>query len=599
MSNKENKAKIEQLKKSIKKGSKIAGKIGKKILTIGGKTLVKTAKYNEKKAQILYNKYNKLNKKAKTKLHRGLFAIAGIAGLAGGLYLNRDIFSDSLPPSVRSSDANAEKIKSELTKTYKITDKESFRQLYEDALPLIQASLIPIEIYKEKGYYDGADGKKKKSNTIGLGLWWFPIDGNPNNPHWVHTSYYLNSHPNTKLSFEEALVFTDAWFRIRDRDQNEHTKVKPGKKVTNTVYNRMYSAFKGSEINLHQFAACASCIVNSESGGLEFCKYYAQNRNDPVACARYLVGLKPKDSRYDDGIMVRHAGEACMFMYPEYAAAIYSFKLKDDINSLGKAYTTTSVNQTTPEQCKKVLNDLNRNSTAQLSKHRDCIMKYICKGEHYTVADMANMIKDEQARSNFLRYYSGENTISFENAKAELTYADALKEYEAGNYEKALASFQQLRANGYDGADLRNDIAITHYKLGHYQECIEECRAVLNTGEEHLHPAANYNAGKAYEALGNYERAYLNYEHALVSAQKNGANDTLKNVYKNAMKRIQDSMKNTNPQPKSIAPQKKSQKTISKTSPKAQKTAKTSTKSKGKKKTPVQNKRMKPSKRGR
>ncbi len=550
------------MKKGLKIGGRIAGKVGKAALKIGGKVglkalklsgkaAIKTAKYTKKEAKILYAKYSALNKNSKRKLRNGLL-IAGGALVIGGTIYKSKCTSDFSLGSHQENHISNDSLYKALTKTYKITDEASFRQLFDDALPLIHAALIPIEIYKEKGYYDGGDGKKKKSNTIGTGLWWFPIDGNPNNPRWVHTSYYLDRHPDTKVSFKESLTYGKAWFTVRDREQDEHKAGKKGKKVTNTVYNNMYKALKGSEINLHQFTAAASCAVNSESSGFDFCKYYAKNYKYPVSCAFYLAGLKPKDSSYDRGILKRHVAEACLFLYPEYAASLYSFKLKQTQNG----NVITSYNQTTPEQCEKVLEDLKCGSTKLLAQHRDRIIKYVCKGG-YTVADMANMLKSEKDRAEFLRYYIGETTSVFENTLADKEYEKALKEYHNGNYEAAMRGFQKIRSQGYDGADLRNDIAITYYNLGRYQECIEECKAVLNTGETHLHPAANFNAGKAYEALGNYERALKNYSRSLQVAEKLGVRDTLKiNTYKNAIKRMQNTIDSLNPKPKVSQPMK-------------------------------------------
>ena len=69
-----------------------------------------------------------------------------------------------------------------------------------------------------------------------------------------------------------------------------------------------------------------------------------------------------------------------------------------------------------------------------------------------------------------------------------------------------------MRENGFDGADIHNDMAITYYNLGEYENCIKECQEVLKTGEKELYPAANYNAGKAYEKLGNPAKALKNYQ---------------------------------------------------------------------------------------
>ncbi len=581
------KQKIEQLKKGLNVAGKVAGKIGKKILKLSTKTAIKTAKLTRKEAQKLYTEYKALNKESKTNLHCKLMVAGGIFGLTGTFYTSRFAAPETPEPIMENTNARNDSIKAALTKTYKITDEESFKQLFEAALPLIHSSMLPTEIYKKSAYDDRGGANP---NSIAVGLFWFPNDGKPTSSEWILASKYFKLHPDLDVSYEDAMKFTEGWYRYRENGR---------------VYKQMFKRLKDTELNIHQFVACATCTYNNEQSGFAFCDYIKKHYKEPVKCAHYLLTLDPKDPNCVDGILKRHTSEACMYMYPEYAMQVYSFKMKNITytNKKGeiKHHTVTSVNQINPADCKQVRADLAKGNTKSLDNIKNKICKYICKNGE-TVAEFINRnVKNENILASLMCYNnnSAARTADFSEKSAELTYADALKEYKAGNYEEALAGFQQLRANGYDGADLRNDIAITYFNLGRYQECIEECRAVLNTGEENLYPAANFNAGKAYEALGNYERANLNYKHALISAQKNDAKDTLKNVYKNAIKRTQDFIKDTNPHPKSIAPQKKSQKTISKTSPKAQKTAKTSTKPKGNRKTPVQNKPMKRSNRGR
>ena len=226
-----------------------------------------------------------------------------------------------------------------------------------------------------------------------------------------------------------------------------------------------------------------------------------------------------------------------------------------------------------------------------MAQARDRICKYICKGG-MTIEEFINRhVKDNNVRDQLLCYANVQpGTILFEEVQAGNLYAQAIEAYSEGDYAKALKGFQQLRANGYDGADLRCDIAITHYHLGHYEECIAESRAVLETGEEYLYPRATFNAGLAYEAMQNYERAKLNYERSKLMAEKNQVNDTLKKVYQNAINRVDSIIKSK--QPKTVPLSKPAQNTKkseakaaakSKVNPKA--STKTSTKPKTKAKT--------------
>lgn len=557
MDAKEKKEKIEQIKKGLNiakkialKTGKIGAKIGKKIIKKGAKITVATAKVGYKGAKKTYQKYKRLNKDARRNLHHGILVTGGVLGLAGTMYMSRYVPKNT--PEPQQNDARTDSIHSALTKTYKITDEATFKALYEASLPLIQMSMIPIEIYKQSGYDDRGG---KNFNSIGIGNFYFPEDGNPENPVWISTAKYLNKHPNTKVNLAKALILVDAWFRIRDRDKRTG---KEKNKVSNTVYKCMYQKLKDIELTPHQFAAAATCFYNSEGMGGQFCDYIRENYKNPQKCALFLINLKPKtkhkkptqlELQIRDGILKRHTAEACLYMYPEYAEAVYSFRMKDAVNSKGVPYTITSINQTTPEQCKIVQADMEKGSTQQLNIHKNRIMRYMCKGG-YTVADMIQKgVKDEAARAQLLCYNNELlGTVSYEEKQADNTYAQAIKAYNEGDYESALRSFQKLRAEGYDGADLRCDIAITQYHLGQYQECIAESRAVLETGEEYLYPRATFNAGKAYEAMENYERAKLNYERSKLMAEKNQANDSLKKTYQEAIHRVDSIIKSKQPQ---------------------------------------------------
>lgn len=528
------KQRIEQLKKGLKiakkvavKTGKISAKIGKKVAKKGAKATVLAVRAGYRGAKKVHHEYQNLSKDAKRKLHRGLLIAGGALTIAGTVYTcSRHAENEAKDKVITPADT----LNAQLTKTYKITDMESFKQLYEDALPLIQLSMTPIEIYKSKAYDDRCGANP---NTIGIGSFWYPEDGNPQSAKWVKAKQYFKTHKNLEINFEKALDLVDGWFRTRENGR---------------VYKRMFKELKGAELTLHQFAACATCTYNNESLGFQFCGYVRDNYKKPVACAHKLTTLDPQDPNCIDGILVRHTAEACMFMYPDYAAAVYSFKMKDAVNSKGRPYTITSINQTTPAECRLVKADLAKGHTAMLEQHKRRIMKYMCKGG-YTVADLVQKgVKDADKQAQLL-CYAGAQTISFEEKQADMTYAQALQKYKEGDYTAALEGFRQLRNNGYDGADLRCDIALVQYKLGNYQACIDECRAVLNTGEEYLYPAATYNAGKAYEAMQNYERAKINYSRSLIMAEKNQMNDTIKQVYKNAVHRVDSVISSKQPKP--------------------------------------------------
>ena len=570
MNNTEKKQKIEQLKKGLKIGGKVAGKVGKKILKVTAKTLIKTAKLGYKGAHKTYQEYKKLNAKNKRSLRRGALIGGGIIGLAGGAYYASNYTPDEVPQQQTS--ARADSIYAALTKTYHITDKESFRQLYEDALPMIHASMLPIEIYKASAYDDRGGANP---NSIAVGLFWFPKNGDPKSSEWIKTRQYFKQHKNFSVSYEDALKYTDGWYRYREGGR---------------VFNQLYKRLKGIDINIHQFVACATCTYNNEQSGFKFCDAIQKNIKNPVKCAYTLLTLDPEDRDCVDGILKRHTAEACMFLYPEYAMQVYSFKMKTVAyyNKEGKLKhkTVTSVNQIAPGECWQVRKDMEKGDTTSLNGVKNKIFKYICKGGTTIEDFISNHVKDSTEYAKMMSF-NDMRIADFEKKQAEMTYGQALNEYEAGNYEKALAGFNALRENGYDGADLRCDIALTHYHLGHYQECIDECQAVLASGEEELFPRANYNAGKAYEDMGNYERAYKNYELSFLRAKEQNMNEKRLQTYQNAMRRTDSIIKRLNPQPVNPQPVKQSKVTPKNNQKQATATAKTkgktSTKAKGNK----------------
>ena len=81
--------------------------------------------------------------------------------------------------------------------------------------------------------------------------------------------------------------------------------------------------------------------------------------------------------------------------------------------------------------------------------------------------------------------------------------------------KKALANFKSVIENGFDGADVHNDLSITYLHLGQYREAIDESRLALAMGEARAYPAANFNAGLAYEKLGETENAIANFKAAM------------------------------------------------------------------------------------
>ena len=72
-----------------------------------------------------------------------------------------------------------------------------------------------------------------------------------------------------------------------------------------------------------------------------------------------------------------------------------------------------------------------------------------------------------------------------------------------------------------DNALLRNDLAATYNKLGRYNDAIAQAREVVQRiGDKSQYGAAQYNAGFAYEQLGNLQKALANYKLALANGNR-------------------------------------------------------------------------------
>ncbi len=100
-------------------------------------------------------------------------------------------------------------------------------------------------------------------------------------------------------------------------------------------------------------------------------------------------------------------------------------------------------------------------------------------------------------------------------------YTDAIASYEAGDFYSAAEKFKNMIDQYPDNALLRNDLAATYNNLGLYQEAIVQAREVVRRiGDKSQYGAAQYNAGFAYEQLGDYDKALANYKLALANGNR-------------------------------------------------------------------------------
>jgi tetratricopeptide (TPR) repeat protein len=100
----------------------------------------------------------------------------------------------------------------------------------------------------------------------------------------------------------------------------------------------------------------------------------------------------------------------------------------------------------------------------------------------------------------------------------EELYAVAIAEYNKGNFEVAAQKYEEMIQKYPDNALLRNDLAATYNRLGRYQDAIVQAREIVKRiGDKSQYGAAQYNAGFAYEQLGDLEKARANYKLAVAN----------------------------------------------------------------------------------
>lgn len=105
-------------------------------------------------------------------------------------------------------------------------------------------------------------------------------------------------------------------------------------------------------------------------------------------------------------------------------------------------------------------------------------------------------------------------------------YKNAISAYVAKDWGQAKKQFEQMVAQYPDNALLRNDLAATYNKLGMYKQAVEQAREILyRICDKSQYAAAQYNAGYAYEKMGDYERALANYKLSVVNGNSRVASD--------------------------------------------------------------------------
>ena len=295
---------------------------------------------------------------------------------------------------------------------YTITDRQSFEDAFNASLPLIHRALLATEWFSDNGY---SDNNNAASNTLGVGLWWFPEnyakDRNPQSVEWEHTKDFLKKHPSVKVNYEEAMELTEGWFRYRNTlKDKEHPK---------TVLDNMYERLKGCELAPHELAAIASVYYNDESCGRRLCSFVHDNYQNKFACAEYISKLQPKDASFDKGIQKRHCHEALYYLnYNNYCAKVLDFNVNSGVNSKGRFVVNTAPTSLENEEYQGFLSELQNH---KLGVQTDILVEKMCKfappsGINFTTVSLRDFIGSNASNAKKMTqiaHYDNSTTVHF------------------------------------------------------------------------------------------------------------------------------------------------------------------------------------------
>ena len=487
----------------------------------------KVAAFMKKMGEKTIEKYNSLSRKGKMILWGSLLMALPVGKTVS-------VVKDKIvehKKEVRRKEFVQSKV-NKLTQKHKITDKESFDKLFDDAFPMIVPSLLPTETLVLKPYSDNGTF----SNTIGVGSYWYPAGGNPDTTAWVLSSKYFAG-KDTTVTGDHAVDLIKGWVKNREDGR---------------VYKNLHKALKGAEISVNEFAAIFGVAYNNEKNGADLCKFVKDNHDNPIKCAQKIISFKP-NAKFEKGIAKRHLHEAYLYLnLDDYALKVYDMKYYEGVNSKGQEYVVTSVTQLSENDINPGKTAINSGDTNRIIDEQNKICNYV-KKDAITISDLLlknlstqYMLEMQEYNVLHLRDDSKSNNENTNSLNADAQYKQALAHYKKASelekngdnkardeFAKALSGFKMMQTEGVHGADLNNDIAITYYHLGDYKKCIEESKKVIKTGETAAYAAAYYNMGLAYRELNNTKEAKKCFD----SYKNNGGSEKAYNSAVNSLQK--------------------------------------------------------------
>jgi hypothetical protein len=177
-------------------------------------------------------------------------------------------------------------------KLYKINSDADFAKLFDDAMPLVALSMFPTETLNLNVYSDNG----KKINTVGMGSYYWPKNGDENSSNWERVASHKGIFKNFSIGGNRAYRAIAAWAKKRENGR---------------VYKNMRKLLIGTELSLNEFVAIFSCTYNNELLGRKLCNFVKKNYKDPIKCASFLADLPTNGF---SGLIDRHCHEALVYL---------------------------------------------------------------------------------------------------------------------------------------------------------------------------------------------------------------------------------------------------------------------------------------------
>lgn len=404
----------------------------------------------------------------------------------------------------------------------KINTLADLEKLFNRSLPIIFPELVLEEVPMQRAYDDYGKYKGAK-NTVGVGSMHSPVNINDYKKSDV-VWYAVRRNPKTlqskTYSYSDMAKLAIGW--------GYRTKVQPvlkgSVKTSTSVLSRMFTQLKGAELRPNEFAALYCACYNNENNISRLCSFVAKNYASPLSCANEIM--------FWDGGAASNGGtrDRCLF-----EALVY-------MNVDGFCESMLNMRVCPGSRASCICLKLERKRYSTLKSFTELSNKYKKK---YLGVVYKNGLLVQTTMNGLDGLLNGHLVFSVneESDKLQKDYDAAIRVYNSGDYGTALTKFLDLQTRGADGCDILNDIAITYYKLKNYNKCIEYCQKVLRIGDHMEYAKAVYNAGLAYEKLGNKEQALKNFEKAEEYLSRYGIADQdasidYLSVYQNAQARV-------------------------------------------------------------